>query len=60
VGKTTSEVVLAAGGGALIQFFLAAKDRAPLFVFGNGHSALDAHAHARLGRIVGFSEETFQ
>jgi len=35
-----------------VHFQLAAADRAPFLVFGNGHAALDADADSRLWWVV--------
>ena len=34
-----------------LHFALTAEDRTPVFVFGNGHSALDTYADAGLRRF---------
>jgi hypothetical protein len=44
---------------SLLHFDLAAQNRTPVFVFGNGHSALDADASSCLGR-VGFSQQAVE
>jgi hypothetical protein len=42
-----------------LHFGLAAKDRAPVLMFGHWHAALDADAHARFWRLVS-TQQSFQ
>jgi len=45
--------------GPLLHFDLAPQNRAPVFVLGHGHAALDTDADARLWRLVP-AQQSFQ